>query len=160
MPRVRYFTLVDDRLERVAQQRVFDAWSGRKPWDDTHGNHEDRLVEAVFDDADRLVRVDFIRIAVRDSWITSDARHRAACAKSGWRGQPGGRLSPGRLAADHLAANGCGLGLDHHGRAVRRRWLVGMSEQLGLPVRHLLRQYASTLNNLWNRFRGSGGGGH
>ena len=148
MPRVRYFTLVDDRLERVAQQRVFDAWSGRKPWDDTHGNHEDRLVEAVFDDADRLVRVDFIRIAVRDGWITSDARHRAACAKVAGADSPEAdyhlegwppTIWPQMAVALDSIITGvrCGAG-----------GLVGMSEQLGLPVRHLLRQYASTLNNL------------
>jgi len=81
MPRVRYFHLVDGRLEKVAQQRVFDAWGMRSLWDDTHGDHEDRFVEAVFDDADRLVRVDFLRFAVRDGWITPEARSRATRAK-------------------------------------------------------------------------------
>jgi hypothetical protein len=148
MPRVRYFTLVDDRLERVTQQRVFDAWTGRKPWDDTHGDHEDRLVEAVFDDADRLVRVDFIRIAVRDGRITPEARSRAARAKmfdqdgpdapyhrEGW---PSSIWSQLAVALDSIITEvRCGAG-----------GLLGMSGQLGIPVRDLLRQFARTLNNL------------
>jgi hypothetical protein len=78
-----------------------------KPWDDTCGDHKDRLVEATFDDADRLVRVNFIRIAVHDGWITTEARAEAQPREDGWPGQPGDRLSPQGLAAEHLIATWC-----------------------------------------------------
>jgi hypothetical protein len=150
MPRVRYFHLVDDRLERLAQQRVFDAWAARKPWDDTRGDHEVRLVEAVFDDADRLARVDFIRIAVRDGWITPETRSRAARAKMSDQDGP--------EAAYHLEGwpmtirSQLAVALDSILMGVRQGagGLLAMSEQLGVPVRDLLRRYAGTLNNLRN----------
>jgi hypothetical protein len=148
MPRVRYFHLVDDRLERIAQQRVFDAWAARKPWDDTRGNHEDRLVEAVFDDADRLVRVDFIRIAVHDGWITTETRHRASGAKM--FDQDGPDAAYHREGWPLSIWSQLAVALDSIITDVRfgAGGLLGMAEQLGMPVRDILRQYARTLNNL------------
>ena len=148
MPRVRYFCLIDDCLEKVAQQRVFDAWAAHKPWDDTRGDHEDRLVEAVFDDADHLVRVDFIRIAVRDGWIMPETCSRGARAKMSdqdgpeaayhFEGWPTSIRSQLTIALDSILTDvrfGAG-------------GLISMSEQLDIPVPNLLRQYASVLNSL------------
>ena len=102
----------------------------------------------MFDAADRLVRVDFIRITVHDGWITAEARNRATRAKmagtdspeaayhrDGW---PASIWSQLTIALDSILTDvrfGAG-------------GLIGMSEQLDIPVPNLLRQYASVLNNL------------
>ena len=136
------------KLEKVAQQRVFDAWAARKPWDDTHGDHEDRLVEAVFDDADRLVRVDFIRIAVHDGWITPEARDRATLRR--WRHRTALRPPITARAGPMSIWSQLTIALDSILTNVRfgAGGLISMSEQLDIPVPNLLRQYASVLNSL------------
>ena len=143
MPTVRYFVLVDDRLEKVSQQRVFDAWNGQ-PWDKSRGDREVRLLEAVFTDAGKLFRVDFVRLTTHDGRITQEARQRAARAKQsgaevdfayhadGW---PADWRQQIMVALDSpLTEVVFGLG-----------GLLGVSLQLGIPVLDLLRQYGSAL---------------
>lgn len=164
MPKVRYLHLVDGRLEKVTQRRVFDAWEMRKRWADMRGDREDRLVEAVFDDVDRLVRVDFLRFTVRHGWITTESRSLAMRARMLDRDGPEAAYHlegwPSDIRLQLMVA------LDSVVAGVRfgAGGMLALSEQLGTPVCQLLRQHARTINRLWadrpaSRLTGSDWGG-
>ena len=148
MPRVRYFQLADNRLERVSQQRVFDAWADRKPWDDTCRAQEVRLVEAVFDDADRLVRVDFLRIDMRDGWITPESRSHVARAKMSDQDGPAAAYHLGGWPANIRSQLAVALDSLLAGVRFGAGGVLAMSAQLGTPVRSILRQHAASINSL------------
>jgi hypothetical protein len=140
MPTVRYFQLVDGCLEKVTQKRVFNAWSGQ-PWDDSRGEGDLRLVEAVFTDAGRLYRVELVRLALFDGRITKAARDRAARQKL-MDAEPDLAYYAEDLPYDWREQLMVALDSCLEGVRVGTGGLLGVSEQMDIPVPDLLRRYA------------------
>ncbi len=75
--KVRFFYVESDRVLRAAQSRMLAAWERRKPWDDSQGTRDLKVVTVVCDNALHPAHVYLLTLKLQDGWITDESRQDA-----------------------------------------------------------------------------------
>jgi hypothetical protein len=69
-----FFVDPNNHVQQASQGRVLAAWKRRKPWDESTGTRDLRLITVVVDHNQHPVHVYMLKLGLEDSWITNVSR--------------------------------------------------------------------------------------
>jgi hypothetical protein len=87
--KLRFFFIESNTVQRAAQSRVLAAWERRKPWDQSTGTQDLKLITAVCDDNLHPVHVYLLKLSLEDGWISEQSRQNSVkliIAQERWGG--------------------------------------------------------------------------
>ena len=95
--KVRFFHVDSDTVQQADQSRLLAAWQRRKPWNQSTGKHDLKLITVVCDDGLHPVHIYLLKLSLEDGLdhqgVTPRERGTYKCRRTvGRRKQEAGRL--------------------------------------------------------------------
>ncbi len=87
--KVRFFHVDSDTVQQADQSRLLAAWQRRKPWNQSTGKHDLKLITVVCDDGLHPVHIYLLKLSLEDGWITRESRRESVeliSAEERWGG--------------------------------------------------------------------------